>query len=105
MNQHLPVAAVRPASAFLVQLQWLGTRAFARPLREAGFTPCSARCLPSQTSHFRFSCYALPDDPNSFIFPATVVLIASRAGPMYLRGSYSSGLAASASRTAFAEEI
>ena len=49
--------------------------------------------------------YALFEEPNSRILPITVSLIASRAGPRYLRGSYSSGFAASVSRTAFAEAI
>ena len=35
-----------------------------------------------------FVYYALFELPNSRIFPITVSLIASRAGPKYLRGSY-----------------
>ena len=42
---------------------------------------------------FRFSSnYAWLEEPNSRILPITVALIASRAGPRYLRGSYSSVL-------------
>ncbi len=51
------------------------------------------------------SDYALPEEPNSRIFPITVSLIVSRAGPKYLRGSYSFGFAANTSRTTFAEAI
>src|SRR5699024_12838520 len=48
---------------------------------------------------------ALVEVPNSLILPITVALIASRAGPKYLRGSYISLSLSKASRTALAEAI
>lgn len=50
---------------------------------------------------FSFMHYAFCELPNSRILPITVALIASRIGVKYLRGSYTSVSAASASRTAF----
>lgn len=48
---------------------------------------------------------AFPDEPNSRILPLTVSLMASRAGPKYLRGSYISGFSAKTSRTRLADAI
>lgn len=45
------------------------------------------------------------DVPNSLILPLTVSLIASRAGPKYLRGSYTSWSLFNTSLTALAEAI
>src|SRR5699024_10614522 len=45
--------------------------------------------------------YALLDDPNSFILEITVSLIASRPGPIYFLGSYTSWSFANTSRIIF----